>query len=325
MSLTNLNNIFRSHGTYFCDNGVEETHRGLKHLLGGCYNNNYYNNSSKDGTEFELTALEVGKILDSYHLTNEEKAYLEDEIHVTQKDKFYNARKFCSVQETAVEACGLKRSCVRSSRLQKINSALVDEVIGVQTNLPVSKDFMTLYRADSRSPAELRRDGGFFGTNPISIEHAKLVAASLAYSPPEDDQLLEFKRLNKEPFVITSEAEYKPPATSSLNVYKLNIPIPLARRGDPATPKRQLLFNKNNLEESEIIAVRSGTDVSFVTGLSASFIQSVNMNDGHGFLEMPEAMKIYEERKKHKTAERPLVEISPSFHLNDYSKDDETD
>ena len=320
--------IFRSHASYYCDNGVEETHQSLKRLLSGCLNNS--TSTNEESNLPEITAHEIKDLLSSYYLTNEEKLFLEDERHLNGNSKITNNHKFCSLQETAVGVCDLnvKRSCVRASRLENINTRLIDETIGNQTNLPEPKESTLLYRIDNRLPSDLRKAGGFFGVNPISLKHAKLVAPALASLPCEHDELAEFRRLNREPFVLTSQEEYKPAKASPLLVYKLKVPVTLSSKIDNATEsKRELIFNGKTLGDSQIIGVKSGDDVSFITGLSASFIQGVDFNDGRGFLSMPDAMKRAEEMakaaKKHKhDASKEVTVMVP---LEDSGKNDESD
>eukprot|EP00111_Clytia_hemisphaerica_P001157 TCONS_00003292-protein len=321
----------RSHASYYCDNGVEETHRSLKHLLSGCLNNFTSSNEEQNNLP-EITAHEMKDLLSSYYLTNDEKAFLEDERHLNGNSKITNNHKFCSLQETAVGVCdlNLKKSCVRASRLENINTRLIDETIGNQTNLPEPKQSTFFYRIDNRLPADLRKAGGFFGVNPISLNHAKLVAPALASLPCEHDELAEFRRLNREPFVLTSKEEYKPAKASPMLVYKLKVPVTLPSKIDNTTEsgKRELIFNGKNIQDSQIIGVKSGDDVSFLTGLSASFIQGVDFNDGRGFLSMPDAMKRADEMakmaKKHSKHDTNK-EITVMVPLEDSGKNDESD
>ena len=291
----------------------------MKQLLSGCVNRN----ALRVEDDLEITASEIRSLLSSYYLTADEERTLEDENFLRRPSKMTNVTSskegastetnFCSVQEAVGEACAQqkKRGCIRSQRIEAINTRLTDETIGNQTSLPTS-NYISFYRPDKRTPLDLRRKGGFFSINPLSLSHAKVIATMLAGTPMDADILGEFRKLNREPLILTTvKNEYKPGVKSNMLVYKLNLPIPSAQvegsevgsmsdASAASNSKRQLIYNGETLEKSQIIGVRSGNDVSFLTGISAGFIQGVDFNDGKGFVGMQVAMKHIEEMDKDK-------------------------
>ena len=163
------------------------------------------------------------------------------------------------------------------------------------------------------------------------------MAPLLAGFPMDADIMEEFRKLNREPLILTTvKNEYKPRFNSKMLLYKLNLPIPVAQlqagSNDPAAnveSKRHVVYNGDSLETSQIIGVRSGNDVSFLTGISASFIRGVDFNDGKSFVEMPQAMKHFEElandKKKHQEKQDSGSEKGMMPLLPDQGKDDEND
>lgn len=271
--------------------------------------------ASRVENDIEITASEIKSLLGSYYLTGDEEKYLEDEnfLRATNLTKDGGGKKFCSVQEAVGDACSQKRGCIKAQRLEALNTRLIDEAISNQTSLPPSNSPVSFYRPDKQTPLELRQRGGFFSVNPLSLSHARLMAPLLAGFPVEADIMEEFHKLNREPLTLTTvKNEYKPGFKSNMLLYKLNLPISTTQLeavtggsddddgAGAGSKKRQVIYNGDTLETSQIIGVRSGNDVSFLTGISAGFIQGVDFNDGKGFVDMPQAMRHMEELAKDK-------------------------
>ena len=314
----------------------------MKQLLSGCADSHKLatKSAAKVENDIEITASEIKGLLSSYYLTPDEERYLEDEnfLRATNLTKEGGGKKFCSVQEAIGEACNQKRGCIKSQRLEALNTRLIDEAISNQTSLPPSNAPVSFYRPDRQTPLELRQRGGFFSVNPLSLNHARLMAPLLAGFPVESDIMEEFHKLNREPLTLTTiKNEYKPGFKSNMLLYKLNLPISASQLeptgsddGGAESNKRQVVYNGETLETSQIIGVRSGNDVSFLTGISAGFIQGVDFNDGKGFVDMPQAMRHMEEMAKDKKGGQQKVNSSGNEKvmmplLPDRGKDDAND
>jgi len=305
----------RSKDNYFCDNGVEETHQCLKRLVAGCLDT-----GARRG--LELTAIETRDVLNSYQLTDSEKNYLEDETHFIG-DKCSVKKTFCPIQSMAMEACD--QGCVTADRLETLNDDVIDKLIAEQTNLPAHDDFMDLYRIDNRSPVELRKDGGFFGPNPVTLRHARLLAPLIASYTTSSREANHFVDT---PFTAATE-EIRTPWKNSLLQYKIRVPIPVERRGDPSDPNLQLIYNGKTLDDSQIVGLRSGKNIAFLTGLPAAFVKSVDFNDGRSFIPISKAIKMNNIANKIKASSSD-IQIKDSFSeritpLKDSGEDDDTD